>query len=148
MASVGLQRVVRRLTPIEFEAARALVNKMSDARVAAARSVLVDGASLQSASDAQGWVSRNTAHEAAQRIWAAHERAQELAQEADAARALLPPGWEQVTLVAPTSLIRQWRKQVADYVRENVPAVLGGQRSKTASAGAAVAPKRTRKKAA
>lgn len=102
----------RRMTGAEFEALRPLL-KISDERVQAARLALVDGQTLQGVANLYGW-SRQAVGDAVKVVWKTFERYHESQRAAASAGALMPPGWEQVTLIAPTALIAKFRAEIAD----------------------------------
>jgi hypothetical protein len=104
-------RQKRRMTAAEFEAVRPLL-KISDERIKAARAALVDGATLQSVAEIYGW-SRQAVGDAVNAVWRAFDLYHESQRAAANAGALMPPGWEQVTLIAPSSLIAKFRAEIA-----------------------------------
>lgn len=104
-------RVKRRMAAAEFEAVRPLL-RISEDRINAARAALVDGDTLQAVATVYGW-SRQAVGDAVDAVWRAYEMYQESQRAAANAGALLPPGWEQVTLIAPSSLIAKFRAEIA-----------------------------------
>lgn len=104
-------RAKRRMTAAEFEAVRPLL-KISDDRIEAARAALVEGQTLQAVGDRFGW-SRQAVGDAVSTVWRTLENYHESQRAAANAGALLPPGWEQVTLIAPTHLIDKFRGEIA-----------------------------------
>lgn len=107
----ALMRVKRRLLPYEFNAVRPLLKQTSDARIEAARRALVDGETLQVIGNHYGWT-RQAVHDAVSVVWEAFNDLLEV-QQALAAGINLPRGWGRVTLVAPKTLINQFKKEVA-----------------------------------
>lgn len=106
-------KATRRLAAAEFEAVRPLLTHLAAPRIAAARSVLVDGQSMQAVATAHGWAARSTVLDCVDAVWKVLSAYRE-AQAAEArAGVLLPPGWEQVTLVAPSALIARFRNEIA-----------------------------------
>lgn len=101
----------RRMTGLEFEAVRPLL-KISGDRISAARLALVDGQTLQAVGEQFGW-SRQAVGDAVRIVWQALERWRQSQCAAASAGALLPPGWEQVTLIAPRHLIARLRSEIA-----------------------------------
>ena len=99
------------MTGAEFDTLRPLLNISAD-RVAAARMALVDGQTFQTAASLYGW-SRQAVGEAVDVVWKTMEKYHESQRAAANAGVLLPPGWEQVTLIAPSSLIAQFRAEIA-----------------------------------
>ena len=104
-------RVKRRMTAAEFQSIRPLL-KLSDERIEAARAALVDGETLQAVGDRYGWT-RQAAGDAVSAVWRTLESYREGQQAAASAGTLLPPGWEQVTLIAPSHLIERFRNEIA-----------------------------------
>lgn len=104
-------RAKRRMTGAEFEAVRPLLN-ISDDRIEAARAALVDGQTLQALGDRYGW-SRQAVGDAVSTVWRTLESYHASQRAAANAGALLPPGWEQITLIAPTHLIDKFRGEIA-----------------------------------
>lgn len=110
-------KATRRMTGAEFDAVRPLL-RIAEDRIAAARAVLVDGQTLQGTATRFGWASRNTVHECVNAVWKAFERYHESQAAAARSSALLPPGWEQVTLIAPSSLIAKFRLEISEAVKD------------------------------
>ncbi|RRD64171.1 transcriptional regulator [Comamonadaceae bacterium OH2310_COT-174] len=105
-------RAKRRMTEAEFEAVRPLLN-ISAKRIEAARLALVEGQTLQAVGSQYGW-SRQAVGDAVSVVWSRlHDYREAQRAAAHAADAALPPGWEQVTLVAPSDLISEFRKAIA-----------------------------------
>jgi hypothetical protein len=99
------------MTAAEFEAVRPLL-KISDDRIKAARLALVDGQTLQSIGEKFGW-SRQAVGDSVGVVWKTFESYHESQRAAANAGALLPPGWEQVVLIAPSHLIAKFRAEIA-----------------------------------
>ena len=99
------------MTGAEFEAVRPLLRISAD-RTAAARLALVEGQTLQGVANLYGW-SRQAVGDATRVVSKTFEKYRESQQAASRAGMLLPPGWEQVTLIAPSSLIADFRRQIA-----------------------------------
>lgn len=104
-------RTKRRTTAAEFGAVRPLLNISHD-RIEAARLALVEGQTLQAIGDQFGW-SRQAVGDAVSVVWRKLEDYHESQRAAANAGALLPPGWEQVTLIAPSHLIAKFRGEIA-----------------------------------
>lgn len=104
-------RLKRRMTAAEFAAVRPLLNISAD-RIEAARLALVEGRTLQAVGDQYGW-SRQAAGDAVSVVWKKLEDYRESQRAAANTGALLPPGWEQVTLIAPSHLIDKFRGEIA-----------------------------------
>jgi hypothetical protein len=113
----------------EFEAVRPLL-KISEERIEAARMVLVDGATFQAAGDKFGWTRQSTG-DVVDTVWKAFEMCRESQRAATKAGTLLPPGWEQVTLIAPTWLIDRFRRELAEVATETIQIDAKQHRSRT-----------------
>lgn len=105
-------RAKRRMSAAEFEAVRPLL-KISDERIKAARSALVEGQTLQAIGNEFGW-SRQAVGDAVDIVWRTLESYHQSQRAAANAGALLPPGWEQVILIAPSHLIAKFRGEIAE----------------------------------
>jgi len=121
-------RLKRRMTATEFEAVRPLLN-ISDDRIEAARLALVEGRTLQAVGDQFGW-SRQAVGDAVSVVWKKLEDYRESQRVAANAGTLLPPGWEQVTLIAPSHLIAKFRGEIA--LASPQPVVAKSSRTKRA----------------
>jgi predicted DNA-binding protein YlxM (UPF0122 family) len=108
----------RRMAAAEFEAVRPLL-KISEDRTNAARMALVEGKTLQSIGEKYGWT-RQAVGDSVNAVWRVLERYHESQRAAANAGALLPPGWEQVTLIAPTNLIDKFRAEIAKVAPQPV----------------------------
>lgn len=102
----------RRLHAAEFEAVRPLLN-ISDERIEAARLALVDGLTLQSIGQRYGW-SKQAVADAVNVVWKRMNDYRAAQQAAASAAGALPPGWEQVTLIAPAELAARFRREAAE----------------------------------
>jgi hypothetical protein len=105
------------MTAVEFDAVKPLLN-ISDERIAAARQALVDGRTLRAVGEQFGW-SRQAVGDAIDVVWKTRQNYREAQRVAANADALLSPGWEQVTLIAPTHLITKFRAEIAQATNEN-----------------------------
>ncbi|WP_010107511.1 TrfB-related DNA-binding protein [Verminephrobacter aporrectodeae] len=99
------------MTGAEFEAVRPLL-KISDDRIKAARQALVDGQTLQAIGDQFGW-SRQAVGDAVSTVWKTLGSYYESQRAAANACALLQPGWEKITLIAPSHLVAKFRSEIA-----------------------------------
>lgn len=95
----------------EFEAIVPLLN-ISENRMKASRMALVDGQTLQSVANIFGWT-RQAVGDAVDVVWRTFERYRESQRAAANAGTQLPPGWEKVTLIAPSHLITKFRAEIA-----------------------------------
>ena len=108
----------RRMSAVEFESVRHLLN-ISDDRIKAARSVLVDGETYQHAANQFGW-SRQAVGDTINVVWRTllkYRKAQSMGASADES---LPPGWERVELVAPSAMIAKFKKEVDKVSRSQI----------------------------
>lgn len=104
-------RIKRQMSSAEFKAVRPFL-KISDERIEAARRALVDGETLQAVGTYYGW-SRQAVNDAVNVVWRALAIYRESQQASAAAVGHLPPGWDQVTLIAPHELITKFRGEVS-----------------------------------
>jgi hypothetical protein len=113
----------RRMTAIEFDALRPLLTVFSEDRCNAARAVLVDGKTLQSAATENGFATRQAVNGSVAAIWSIYEQYNESLRISAAAGTLLPPDWEKVTLIAPRHLIAEFRVKIAEAATEAAPTI-------------------------
>ena len=106
----------RWMTAAEFEAVRPLLKNISPERIEAARLALVEGRTLQAIGLMFGWT-RQAADDAVAVVWKTTESYRAALRAGAEASARLPPGWEQVTLVAPDHLIAKFRAELAQLAR-------------------------------
>lgn len=111
-------RIKRRMSAHEFDPLVPLLD-ISDDRIAAARAVLVDDKTLEMAAAPYGWT-RQSVNDAIGIVWRTRERF--IAAQAISAGAILPAGWELVTLVAPTHLIDKFKAEIAADPASQPPA--------------------------
>jgi hypothetical protein len=105
----------RRLTQAEFDTIRPLI-RMTPERVESARLVLVDGMTYEAAGRLRPGpkpYTRQAVGDAVGIVLRVHESYLATQEVADHAGKVLPPGWEAVTLVAPSALIAEFRARVA-----------------------------------
>ena len=100
------------MTAAEFSALEPLLN-ISPERVKAARLCLVDGLSYEASAKAigLGW-SRQAAADCVRVTWKEWEKYQK-SRAISATNKDVPPGWEQVTLMAPSELLPQFYALIA-----------------------------------
>lgn len=103
--------ITRQLTASEFAAIMPLL-RISEDRKDAARLALVDGVTWKVIADKYGW-SRQAVGSTITTVWRTVENYREAQKTEANSGALLPPGWEQVTLIAPSHLIAQFRREIA-----------------------------------
>jgi len=106
-----------RLTQAEFDTLLPLLKRMSADRIESARLVLVEGLTYEAAARMRAGEQRYTRQavgDAVRIVKRVHE--DYLATQAAAERAgtIAPPGWETVTLTAPSNLIAEFRARVAE----------------------------------
>ncbi len=104
-------RAKRRMTDSEFEAILPLLN-ISENRMKASRMALVEGQTLQGVANIFGWT-RQAVGDAVDVVWRTFERYHEAQRATANAGTQLPPGWEKVTLIAPSHLITKFRAEIA-----------------------------------
>lgn len=95
---------------IEFDSIRPLLN-ISDDRIQAARSVLVDNATYQAVANRYGWT-RQAVGESVNAVWRTLLKYRETQNVAANADVSLPKGWERVELVAPSTMIAKFRMEI------------------------------------
>jgi hypothetical protein len=108
----------RRMSAHEFDPLIPLLD-ISEDRIAAARAVLVDDKTLEVAATPYGWT-RQSVNSAIGIVWRTRERFLEA--QAISAGALLPPGWELVTLVAPSNLVEKFKQEITAAATAQAPA--------------------------
>ena len=101
----------RRLTAAEFDALRPFL-RISAERIEASRAALVGGLPLKGIAERYGWT-KQAVSDSASKVLKVMERYRESQRVSSGASGQLPPGWEQVTLIAPTHLIEQFRQEIA-----------------------------------
>ena len=101
----------RRMSSAEFDVLRPFLKSISEDRLAAARLALVDGQTLQGVGNVYGWT-RQAVGEAIKAVWKVHKNYLESQSVSASAGTLLPPGWEQVTLIAPSALVARFRADI------------------------------------
>lgn len=104
-----MARIKRRMSAHEFDPLVPLLD-ISEERISAARAVLVDDKTLEMAAVPYGWT-RQSVNDAIGKVWRTRERFIEA--QTISAGAILPPGWELVTLAAPTRLVEKFRAEIA-----------------------------------
>ena len=109
----------RRMTAHDFEAVRPLV-RISDSRLEAARCALVDDEPLDVIGERYGW-RKQSVSDCVTTVWKTLEAFQEGQRAQQAALEKLPPGWERLTLVAPTYLIEKWKAELAEVSKKPSP---------------------------
>ncbi|PPD24618.1 MAG: hypothetical protein CTY24_00065 [Methylobacter sp.] len=109
---MSAEREERRMSKAEFNAVRDLM-KLTKDRTDAAYAVLVNGAGLKAVADQYGWTRQavNGAVNSAMRARDKYRAAQEIEQ--NEIKALLPEGWDLVSMAAPVDLIEKFRISVS-----------------------------------
>lgn len=109
-----MTRAKRRMTAADFDAARKLLKNVSDDRAAAARSALVDGETLAVIAERHNW-SRQAVNKVVGRFWDKLEEYHEAQRAKTHEGVIVPPGWEIVTLIAPSALVERFRAEIAAF---------------------------------
>lgn len=104
-------REIRRMTEAEFAAVRHLL-RISTERIAVAYAHLVGGKSLRTVADEAG-CSHQAVSKASSIVWTTFEKYCAAQAAADQTDSHVPPGWEQVTLIAPSHLVPIFREEIA-----------------------------------
>lgn len=107
-----MARDKRRMTAADFDAVRPLLKNVSKERGDAARSALVDGETLAVIAERHG-CSRQAINNVVTTFWDKLTDYHQAQRATANAGVLLPPGWEQVTLIAPSALIEKFRAEIA-----------------------------------
>jgi hypothetical protein len=100
----------RRMTAVEYASLQPLLN-ISGERREAARQALVEGRTWRVVANQYGW-SAQAVGDTVNVVWKTLEAFRE-AQRAASVSVLLPAGWEQVTLIAPSCLVEKFRTELA-----------------------------------
>jgi len=100
----------RKMMAIEFDSIRPLLN-ISDDRIQAARSALVDNETYQAVANRYGWT-RQAVGDSVDVVWRTLLKYRETQNVAANADESLPTGWERVELVAPSTMIAKFRMEI------------------------------------
>ena len=104
-------RTKRKTTEQEFNSVIPLLS-ISKNRIDAARKVMVEGRTLQNVADEYG-LSRQSIDGSVTVVWSAIQKYREDQVITHSDNVIMPPGWEQVTLIAPKGLIDQFKQEIA-----------------------------------
>jgi hypothetical protein len=104
-------RTKRKTTEQEFNSVIPLLS-ISKNRIDAARKVMVEGRTLQNVADEYG-LSRQSIDGSVAVVWSAIQKYREDRAIKHSDNVIMPPGWEQVTLVAPKRLIDKFKQEIA-----------------------------------
>lgn len=104
-------RTKRKTTEQKFNSVIPLLS-ISKNRIDAARKVMVEGRTLQNVADEYG-LSRQSIDGSVAVVWSAIQKYREDRVIAHSDNVIMPPGWEQVTLVAPKRLIDKFKQEIA-----------------------------------
>jgi hypothetical protein len=104
-------RTKRKTTEKEFNSVIPLLSISAD-RINAAKKVMVEGRTLQSVADEYG-LSRQSIDGSITAVWSTIQKYREAQSATLNGGLIMPPGWEQVTLVAPKRLIDKFRLEIA-----------------------------------
>jgi TrfB plasmid transcriptional repressor len=100
----------RQMMAIEFDSIRPLLN-ISDDRIEAARSALVDNETYQAVANCYGWT-RQAVGDSVDVVWRTLLKYRETQSVTANADESLPTGWERVELVAPSTMIAKFRMEI------------------------------------
>jgi TrfB plasmid transcriptional repressor len=100
----------RKMMAIEFDSIRPLLN-ISDDRIQAARSALVDNETYQAVANRYGWT-RQAVGDSVDVVWRTLLKYRETQNVAANADESLPKGWERVELIAPSTMIAKFRMEI------------------------------------
>jgi len=103
-------RTKRKTTEKEFNSVIPLLSISPD-RISAAKKVMVEGRTLQSVADEYG-LSRQSIDGSITAVWSTIQKYREAQSTTLTGGLIMPPGWEQVTLVAPKQLIDKFRLEL------------------------------------
>ena len=103
-------RTKRKTTEKEFNSVIPLLSISPD-RISAAKKVMVEGRTLQSVADEYG-LSRQSIDGSITAVWSTIQKYRETQRATLTVELIMPPGWEQVTLVAPKQLIDKFRLEL------------------------------------
>ena len=112
MLNKDTSMIKRRMTALEFETVRPFL-KISDERIEAAYSVLVENKTMREVGERFN-NTRQAVDGSVRHVWLTLEKYHESQKAVNSAGILLPPGWEQVTLIAPKRLIDKFRSEIAE----------------------------------
>ena len=98
----------RRLTASEFADLHPLLTRMTPERIEIARLAIVEGRSMPSIGTQYGCTKQSVA-DAITIVWREAEKYRESQR---VAVVNLPPGWEQVTLIAPSRLVKKFKDEL------------------------------------
>lgn len=107
-----MARVGRRMSAVDFATIEPLLKNFSRDRVEAARRALVEGQTQKAVGASYGWT-QQAVSDLVSDVWKHWTDYQTTQGVAASSGALLPPGWEQVTLIAPTEMIQEFKAQLA-----------------------------------
>jgi hypothetical protein len=107
-----MSRAKRRMTAADFDAVRPLLKNVSDERAAVAREFLVDGKTLAEVGE-RHQCTPQAVDTAVRTFWLKQAEWRESQRVSTHAGVVVPPGWEIVTLIAPSALVERFRAEVA-----------------------------------
>ncbi len=100
----------RVMSAVDFEAVKPFLANISEDRCNAAKAALVDGLTLKQVGDQYGWT-RQAVNDVVTSFWQVYERYQQGQAAASEFISQTRPGWELVTIVAPTDLVNWLKSQ-------------------------------------
>jgi predicted DNA-binding protein YlxM (UPF0122 family) len=104
----------RRMSALDFETTRPLLQSIAARRIEAARAHLVDGETMAAVANRYGW-SKSAVHACVNRVWVVWQQYCE-ARAIATLRTLAPNEWPVVTMRAPHDLIEDFRQVVGRRV--------------------------------
>ncbi|MEI7870309.1 MAG: TrfB-related DNA-binding protein [Candidatus Methylumidiphilus sp.] len=108
-------RVIKRLTEAQFDSVRPFL-RVSEKRIQSAYEAMVLGKSMTAISLEAGWC-KQAVSKTVGVVWEAYQRLQKDPCTRKSKRlTLLPPGWTEVTLVAPDHVVEKIKRDFTDYV--------------------------------
>ncbi|MFZ4701765.1 MAG: TrfB-related DNA-binding protein [Candidatus Methylumidiphilus sp.] len=109
-------RVKRRLTEAQFDSVRPFL-RISEKRIQAAYESMVKGKTMSAISMEAGWC-KQAVSKTVGVVWKTYQSLQENPSTDSKRLKLLPPGWVEVTLVAPSHLVEKLQRDIKNYVKE------------------------------
>lgn len=104
-------RIKKRMTAAEFDTVKPFLG-ISQERISAAQRALVLGHKYIDIANDNNW-SKQAVGSAVNAVWTAFDKYKESQRAANSAGMILPAGWEQVTVVAPSHLIKEFQERIA-----------------------------------
>lgn len=112
-------RIKRRMTAAEFDTVKPFLG-ISQERIAAAQRALVQGHKYNDIANDYNW-SKQAVGSAVDAVWTAFDKYKASQRAANSAGMILPAGWEQVTVIAPSHLIKEFQEKIARELEKTKP---------------------------